>query len=278
MQLRIGKIRYLNCVPFYFRLPELLKEKGFDESASFFESHPAAINDAMGRAEIDVAPISSMEYLQHQEDYLLLPDLGIGTRLFARSVLLISKKKIESLNQAVIALSKESFSSSSLARILLKRKYGHANTFDLADQDPEAMLQKYPAAVVIGDQALFCQPKELVYKYDLGELWQQWTGLPFVFALWAVRKEFAFRNADSVRAFAALLHENLLRNLSDPETLLKQALAVVPSDRRFCQMLGYLVNLHYGLDADMKEGLAKFFELAHEEGLGPAPKTLEFFA
>ena len=276
--LRIGKIRYLNCLPFFSGLPELLRAKGIEAGTSYFESFPAEINQAMEKGEIDAAPISSLEYLHHQDDDLLLPDLAIGTRLFARSVLLLSRKKIEQLDGTVIALSRESLSSSGLLRILLGKKYNHRCTFEVTDQDPEAMLRKYPAALVIGDQALFCQPKELVYKYDLGELWQSWTGKPFVFALWAARKDFARRHPEALRAFAEALKENLLKNLAGPEDLLKQALGIAPADKRFCQMLGYLVNLQYTLDADMKDGVTRFFELAHEEGLAlSAPKPLEFF-
>lgn len=276
--LRIGKIKYLNCLPFYFGLVEMLRSKGMEQEMSFFESYPAEINQAMERGEIDASPVSSLEYLQHQSDYLLLPDLAIGTRLFVRSVLLLSRKKIEKLDRAVIALSRESLSSAGLVRILLKKKFGHQNTFEVVEQDPEAMLAKYPAALVIGDEALFCQPKELIYKYDLGELWQSWTGKPFVFSLWAVRKSFASRHPEVLRHFALALKENLLKNLADPESLLKQSLGITPADKKFCQLLGYLVNLQYLLDPDMKEGVVKFFELAHEEGLVPAaPRPLEFF-
>ena len=274
--LRVGKIRYLNCVPFFFGLEEMVREKGGMQELSFFETFPSEINQAMQRGQIDAAPISSLEYLHHQDDYLLLPDLAIGARLFAQSVLLISHKKIEDLNHAAIALSRESESSAGLVKILLKQRYGHRNTFDLVEQEPEAMLQKYPAALVIGDEALFCQPKGLVYKYDLGELWQSWTGKPFVFALWAIRKEFARAHETAAKAFQSTLKENLLKNLSDPEGLLEKALNITPSEKKFCQMLGYFVNLRYSLDADMKEGVVRFFELAHEEGLAPFPKPLEF--
>lgn len=276
-KLRIGKIRYLNCVPFFFGLAEMFRATGAEPEVSFFESHPAGINQAMEKGEIDAAPVSSLEYLQRQDDYLLLPELAIGTRLFARSVLLLSKKKIEQLSGAVIALSRESLSSAGLVRILLAKKFGHRNAFEVTDQDPEAMLQKYPAALVIGDQALFCQPKELIYKYDLGELWHSWTGKPFVFSLWVVRRDFAVQHAELLRTFCEILRENLLKNLADPEGLLKKALGIAPSDKNFCQLLGYLVNLQYTLDADMKEGVSRFFELAHEEGLAPAPKPLQFF-
>jgi chorismate dehydratase len=275
--LRVGKIQYLNCLPFYFGLEECLRAKGVENEVSFFESYPAEINRALDKGEIDVAPVSSLEYLQRPKDYLLLPDLAIGTRIFARSVLLLSKKKIERLDHAVIALSRESLSSAGLVRILLEKKYHHQNTFEVTDQDPEVMLQKYPAALVIGDQALFCQPKELIYKYDLGELWHAWTGKPFVFALWAVRRDFANEAPELLRIFFGALKENLQRNLAEPEDLLKRALGIAPSDKRFCPLLGYLVNLQYTLDADMKEGVLRFFELAHEQGLAPEPQPLQFF-
>lgn len=277
VKLRVGKIRYLNCLPFYSGIEDILQAKGVESDLIFFESYPSEINQAMAKGEIDAAPVSSLEYLQRQGDYLLLPDLAIGTKLFARSVLLLSKKKIEQLNGSVIALSRESLSSAMLVRILLAKKYDHRNTYELTEQDPEAMLQKYTAALVIGDQALFCQSKELIYKYDLGELWRSWTGKPFVFALWAARKDFAVRHPEQLKIFLDGLKENLLKNLADLEGLLKHALGIAPSDKRFCQMLGYLANLHYALDAEMKEGLLRFFELAHEEGLAPAPKPLEFF-
>ena len=243
----------------------------------FFQSHPAAINEAMQKGEIDAAPVSALEYFQRQNDYLLLSELAIGTRLFARSVLLLSHKKIEELDGAKVALSRESLSSAGLLRILLKKRYGHNNTFEVADQDPEVMLRNYPAALVIGDQALFCQPKELIYKYDLGESWYTWTGKPFVFALWAVRKDFAAKHPGPIRSFCALLKETLLDNLANLENILEHSFGITPSDKRFCQTIGYLVNLQYQLDKTMKEGVEHFFELAHAEGLTPAPQPLRFF-
>mgnify|MGYP001573179265 CR=1 FL=1 len=105
LNLRLRKIRSLNCLPFYFGLVEMLRKNGTEPEMSFFESYPAEINQAMDRGEIDAAPVSSLEYLQHQDKYLLLPDLAIGTQLFARSVLLLSRKKIEQLNGETIALS-----------------------------------------------------------------------------------------------------------------------------------------------------------------------------
>ncbi|HPW65023.1 MAG TPA: MetQ/NlpA family ABC transporter substrate-binding protein, partial [Candidatus Omnitrophota bacterium] len=137
--LRVGMIRYLNCLPFHFELEKLAKEKGL--SVSFLESHPADLNRAMAKGEIDLAPFSSIEYLTHQDDYLLLPDLAIGAGNFVRSVILFSREPLASLNGATIALSEESFSSVILLRILLKRRFGLDNIFVTVAQDPLRALK-----------------------------------------------------------------------------------------------------------------------------------------
>ena len=269
--IRIGKIRYINSLPFYH---QLAPEKSEIE---FYESYPARINLAMRQAKIDMAPISSLEYLNHQKDYLLLPNLLIGARDFSGSVLLFSKEKIEGLNGVPIALSRQSLSSVVLLRILLKLKYKFENRFVFSNTGPEEMLRQHKAALVIGDEALLYQPKEFVYKYDLSELWWNWTEKPFCFALWAVRKQFAAKHPEEVTAVYLRLKENLDRNLADIETLIKDSLGCSFLDANFPKIFGYLFNLSYGLDAAMREGLELFYRLAHRLGVSPYLKELEFF-
>ncbi len=207
---RVGQISYTNCVPFYHQL------QGFD----FLKAVPAEVNQAMHEGKVDIAPVSSLEYLNHAEDYYVIPGFAIAAREFSGSVILFSKKKIESLNGDTIALTRESLSSSALLKILLKFNYQFENDFTVEESDPEAMLKKHQAALVIGDDALFYQPKEFVYKYDLAELWWHWTGKPFCFAVWAVRRGFADRSPETVEQFSQDLKRNLesltlrsLRNL-----------------------------------------------------------------
>lgn len=275
MSLRIGKIKYLNCLPFYFGLEARLKEKGLE--TNFLESHPAHLNKALQSGRIDIAPVSSLEYLIHQDDYVLLPELAIGSGAFARSVILFSKEKLQDLNGAKIALSEESLSSATLVRILLKRRYGFQNEFRTVEQYPAKALKQYPAALMIGDAAFYFESEDWFYKYDLGEMWYEWIGEPFVFSLWTIRKEFAVKEPRKVAVFLEALKENLKANLQDPETLLQKALGMTPTEKRYVQALGFLTNLRYELDQPMINGLLKFYNLAHEEDLAPAPKPLEFF-
>jgi chorismate dehydratase len=164
-----------------------------------------------------------------------------------------------------------------LLRILLKFKYKFQNRFVLSQSDPEKMLAKYPAALVIGDDALLYHPKEFVYKYDLSELWWNWTEKPFCFALWAVRRSFAEKDPQKVILFYRKLRENLNRNLTDLEALIKNSLHFSFLDAAFPKIFGYLFNLSYGLDSTMIEGLELFYRLSQRLGFSPRLKKLEFF-
>lgn len=271
-KIRIGKICYTNCLPFYhnFQSPESC-------DLDFYKAVPTEINLAMRQGKIDIAPISSLEYLNHQKKYLLLEPCVIGARDFSGSVLLFSHKKIEELNNATIALSRESLSSAALLKILLKFKYKFQNEFVEADSGPEEMLERCEAALVIGDRALFYRHKDFVYKNDLSEIWWNWTEKPFCFAVWAVRREFAEDFPEETAAFLRNLKKNLDKNLGNIEGLLKEGLKMTFLDVRFSKVFGYLFNLSYGLDKSMREGLELFYRLAHRLNVSPRFAGFESF-
>lgn len=270
--IRVGQIGFINAIPFFHGFSS---QNGI--AVEFYPNYPTKVNLAMRKGRIDIAPISSLEYLNHQKQYILLPDLAIGSRDFSGSVLLFSREKIEGLQGKTIALTKQSLSSAVLLRILLQFKYKYKNKFVLCQSNPEEMLKKYPAALVIGDDALLYKSKEFVYKYDLSELWWDWAEKPFCFAVWAVRREFASKNPEAVRSFHHHLKQNLQRNLIDLETLIRESLNLSFLEKDFSKIFGYLFNLNYGLDASMTEGLELFYRLANRLGVSPRPKKLEFF-
>lgn len=271
--LRLGKISYTNCIPFYHGL----EAATFSEPRGFVSGSPAFINEAMHEGRIDVAPVSSLEYLNHQADYWLLPNFAIGAEHFSGSVLLFSREKIENLNQTPIALSRESLSSSALLKILLKYRFQFENNFVVTDSNPEKMLQDYPAALVIGDDALFFEPKNFIYKYDLSELWSKWTGKAFCFAVWAVRRQFAESNPEAVALFSDALKRNLKKNLSNLEALIQEAKGFSFLDTRFSKTFSYLSNLNYQLDETLREGLMLFYHWANKAALAPKIEGLEFY-
>jgi len=277
--IRVGKISYTNSLPFYHHLDrrELSCKEPESFSIDFYEGVPAQINQAMQEGRLDIAPVSSLEFLNHQKDYLLLPHLAIGSRDFSGSVLLVSREKIEGLNKAKIALTRQSLSSAVLLKILLRFKYKFSNEFVSLDGSPEELLRNREAALVIGDDALFYRSAEFVYKYDLSELWWNWTGKPFCFAVWAVRREFATHHREELSAFYFRLQKNLETNLADIEKLLREGMNLSFMDERFAKLFGYLFNLNYGMDPLVREGLELFFRMAERLGVSPHPHKLEFF-
>ena len=273
-KLRLGRIRYLNTFPFYHGLVSASWENPFDlvwETGS-----PAQINQAMREGRVEIAPISSLEYLNHQDRYLLFPDLCIGSRDFSASVLLLSRERIEDLHGAAISLSEESLSAAALLKILLKFKFRFTNEFRVEPSHPEEMLTQSKACLIIGDEALFFRPREFVYKTDLSQLWWDWTELPFCFSVWAVRKEFYKKHAAEVNSFYQRLKSNTERNLHDIEKMLKEGLQITLADEKFPVVFGYLFNLNYFLDDAMRHGLKLFYCLAHRLGVSPKPRKLNF--
>lgn len=272
--LRVGRIGYTNVLPFYH--PNLSGGDLHGFETVEVTGSPAELNRKMREGEIDLAPISSLEYLNHQKDYLLFPGLCIGSRDFSASVLLFSRERIEGLNGALISLSEESLSAQALLRILLKLKFQFENSFQIEKSDPLAMLSHSKACLVIGDDALLFRPEEFIYKTDLSQLWWDWTAKPFCFSVWAVRRPFYEAHREEVLGFYEGLKSNLERNLGDLEKLLNEALGLTPADERFATFFSYLFNLSYGLDREMQDGLEHFYQLAHRLGISPTSDELEF--
>ncbi len=273
-RLRVGRIRYLNTLPFYHDLASILEKDGLEFEAT--AGSPAEINQKMAQGLIDIAPISSLEYLNHQNQYLLFPDLCIGSRDFSGSVLLLSKERIEALNGATISLSQDSLSAATLLKILLKLRFKFQNDYRVDPNNPTDMFAHAKACLVIGDEALFLRPKEFLYKTDLSEVWWKWTNRPFCFSLWAVNKNFYADHSDEVNHFFRKLKANLEKNLEDIEKLIQEGLGVTLVEEKFPTLYSYLFNLNYNLDKRMLQGLDLFFRYAHELGVSPRPGKLEF--
>ncbi len=270
-KLKIGKIKYLNCLPYYAGL-----EAG--DTLQFESGTPAQINQLMREGKIDSAPISSMEYLQNPRDYLLFPDLGIASREYVRSVTLFSKKKIEDLNGADIAVTEESLTSVHLLNLLLRDKYKIQAMLDPMPSNPKAMLEKHDAALLIGNDALLAQPKKFIHRYDLGNLWFDWQKLPFVYAVWAVRREAVLASQSAVGEFYHALKERFLYNSAHLSECIHKHCSIGEFDRLEPKIHGYLSGLIYQLDDTCWQGFKKFAERLYLTSALKTQPEFEFVA
>ena len=267
--IRIGEITYANCVPIFAALREMGNALGHE----FVQGEPSALNRMLYAGEIDLAPCSSFEYGLHSEEYLLVPDLSISADKEVKSVLLLSQCPIENLNGKRVLLSNASATSNVLIQILLKRQYGHQCTYLLSEEEGE----KPDARIVIGNAALkaHLRGEEEAFAYDLSLLWNEFTGLPFVFALWIVRRDSAERMGEQIIQFIRDLLE--ARTYAESHFLeiakkFEKELEIFPED-----LVHYWETISYDLNHEKVKSLMRYFEEAVDMGLLEKSPSLEFF-
>lgn len=183
-RIRIGAVAYLNTRPLVLGMEQGLGADRIDLSYGV----PAVLAERMAAGDLDIALLPIIE-LGRIPDLEVVPGLGIVTRGASRSVLLVSKKPIEHVRS--VALDVESRTSNALTRVLFAEVWRSRPEFVDVGNDGlelEAALARCDAAVRIGDKALFAQPLEGALAHDLGTVWTDFTGLPFVFAAWIARR------------------------------------------------------------------------------------------
>lgn len=270
MTLNIGLIDYLNTMPFHYDLAERLQ----DVDVHFERGVPSQLNRALKSGEIDIAPISAIEAARYAQDVVVLPGLSIASLGAVRTVLLFSwAADMGDLDGQSVALTDHSATSVALLKVLCRERYGIQPNFTVTPQHLPSMLAEHQGALVIGDDALIegvhhralSNPNgwNLPYVYDLGDEWLKMTGLPFTFAVWAVRKEKAQALADA-GVFDTLYASTQAGLQEDARDSLAQAYSArlgLPAG--VCRR--YLRDLRYHLTEDDRAGLKHFLELALDD-------------
>lgn len=261
-RLRIGGVSYLNSKPLLEDLSELLPD------AELRLDFPSRLADDLTAGRLDVALIPSVEYFRGK-NYEIVSDACVAARGPVLSVKLYTRKPWGDIR--TLALDQGSRTSATLARILLAERYGVfpdlqplplGNT--TRDTDADAIL-------LIGDRAMFTPDDKFLDTWDLGEAWFEWTGLPFVFAMWVARPNVVNHHLDVESALEAARDRGVER--------------IEHIARREAPLLGlpldvtekYLTeNLHYRMESAERSGLRWFYELAVRNGLAPQGVDLVF--
>lgn len=270
MSLRVGHISYLNCVPFFADL----HREGFD--GEIVSGVPAQLNAMLASGEIDLCPSSSFEYGRAAHDYLLLPGQSISSLGPVQSVLLFSRRPLEAFLGIPIAVTGESATSINLLKVLLRHYYGCGRVDCFVPDEPvEKVIADGGDALLIGDRALkMARAEGGKGFYDLGELWWQRTGLPFVFALWIVRRQAFATCPDEVLRFSRQLAAARNRALTDLEALARRTDCPDWFDRS--SLVAYWRRMSFDLTDKHLEGLQLYFDLCHHYGLLPEKVKPEF--
>jgi chorismate dehydratase len=235
--IRVGRISYVNMAPLFFRL---------DTDAEQVAGVPTGLNAALLHGDVDLAPISSIEYARHADRLRVLPRLCVSSEGAVDSIQLVSRAPLDAIGS--VAVTPESATSAVLVRVLLPE----------AEQVP--LEEEADARLLIGDAALQSMFEDPTPHYDLGRLWLERTGLPMVYAVFACPDPVPEGIAGLEGAFLASHRAARER----PEELAAEASARYGYPAGF--LARYFEKLRYRFGPRERAGLLTFFELARDAG------------
>jgi chorismate dehydratase len=273
---RVGHIQFLNCLPIYWGL----MRSGALLDVDLQKDTPDRLNSALVAGDLDIGPISLVEYLRHADELLLLPDLAVGSDGPVLSVNLISTRPLAELDKRPVALGSTSRTGVLLAQMLLAEKYGAEPDYFRCPPELTQMLMEADAGVLIGDPALramYEAPKSGLDVIDLGQAWRDWTGLPMVFAVWAVRKDFAAANPGAVKDVHEMFQRSVELCLGELDEAAAAAARWEPFDA--ATLANYFRALDFSLGERQIAGVREFARHAAARGeVPPLPPEGPVFA
>ncbi len=215
---------------------------------------------------VEAALIPVIEY-QRIEDISLVPDVCVGSKRNVRSVVLVTRAR-DLREIRSVALDESSRTSAALMKIIFLEFLGVEPTWVTSAPNVDLMLKDNDAALVIGDPAMTFARNGLRIL-DMASLWREYTGLGFVFAVWAMRNKDLSRVA--AIDFAGARDEGLDRI----EEILTHYEPEIPLSRD--ELREYLTDdITFHIDEPMQQGMKLYFELAYKHGLIEQVKPLRF--
>ena len=276
---KISIVKYLNSVPLAWGILQGAQKEAFEPVLST----PAECADQLARGAVDIGLIPSIEF-QRIKGTRIVPGPAVASTHRVRSVILVSVTPL--WNVKTVAYDSGSRTSVALARIVFNEFYHIRPDFKATEPDLPSMLAQNDAALLIGDRALkFMEDNERpdaehqkpllrlgpepLQVFDLAERWRFLTGLPFVFAFWAVRE--GFRDAGIVD----VLKKSRDFGVANIPIIAEKYSAQLAIKKEFVQE--YLErNVSYYMDRQCAEALELFYEKAVAVGAIKSARGLEF--
>ncbi len=271
MTLRVGRIPFLVCAPFFH---DFLGRESEYPDVEFLDGPPSVHCAGLKEGSVHLSPASSITFAQKPGAFVLSPDICTSCSFEVRSVKLFAKRPIEELSGCKIRMTAQSMTSVTLLRILLEERYGLC---------PEYLSGAYEesdeACLLIGDQALEENERHrFAFDYDLGSLWLDWQKLPFVFGAWIISREALKPGLEQTLAdYMAVTKLSVERFKADPKQALDKWLSKYPVNLPRSVIDDYYTALDYRFTDERKQSLKLFFEYAQKMGLVQTAPVLEYF-
>jgi len=276
--MRIAASTYLNSAPLVYSFTQGFLRKKYDFIGDEAPSRCAEMLRA-GLCEIALIPVIEFQRIPGLR---IVPEIAVASKKRVRSVLIASRRPLEEVRR--LTLDPASRTSQALVKILFLRRYGFLPECAERTMGPSvetrSLFDDADAALVIGDPAMRIEAsaRGLDLKiYDLAEEWRAMTGLPFVFAVWAAREDVCDR-APGLPGLPGLVDDLIAakrEGIGHIEQIATQYTSELELPRS--ELLDYLSqNVNYDLDDENLAGMATYFDLAHECGLIPQPRSMFF--
>ncbi|MBS4029550.1 MAG: aminofutalosine synthase MqnE [Ignavibacteriales bacterium] len=249
----IGKIPYLNATPFYNSMEK--------QQFKILPIAPRRMGELAKKNQIDAGLFSLVDFLQQENSFELLNGC-IATRDQVKSVMLFSNFVWEDLQGKKIGITDETATSVQLLKVLLEKKYKVKAQFERMHSGVND-YSKYDAVLLIGDTAL--QAKHHNYfgyelVFDLAKEWYEWQKLPFVFAVWAMKKNLSGEKKETLKVILQHSMENGEDNLETIGLLHGKAIGLTKEE-----IVEYLQGFNYHLGEREKEAMKVFKFLMERE-------------
>ena len=268
----MGRISYINASPVYYGLDNGLAP----DWLTLVTDVPAALNRKITAGDIDISPISAAYYALHHKELLLLPDLSISCRGPVMSVICAARCPLDDLTGQTVMFSRESATGAAFLKMIFAGR-GIRPKFQVGPVgDITAIPPDVDAVMVIGDAAL-TQPWQTRFShwYDLGQLWYEMTSLPFVFAVWAVRRACAAARPRRVAQALELLKSSRKTGYAHLDTVIDAGQAKLGLDRQV--VTDYFDRLYCDLDQEKVAAMACFFDRLYRQKMLTSRPEIAFF-
>lgn len=263
-KVNIGHINFLNVLPlnYFYAI-------GGAENFSLSMGVPAVINAKIKSGLLDVSLISSIEYARQSKNLLLIPKICIRADSAVTSIILLSKKPIEELDDERVAITNKSATAHCLLKIILAESYHVKPDYVVENLNVENPVpDDSTAALFIGDEALYLHlhRRENLLYYDLGSEWHKLTGRQMVYAVWAAQKDFAQNSSELLKDICKKIHNGLQYGLKNKAAAINSVVGKVPfSFKELDEYLGGVIK--WDLTAEGLDALKIFYQLAHKNNL-----------
>ncbi len=270
-EVRIGRISYINVAPVYYGLDRAMKPGWL----TMVTEPPAVLNGMLERGDIVLSPVSSAAYAKNHENWMIMPDLSISSFGKVMSVILVSRCPLDELCGKRVFFTEESATAAALTRYIFAVNNVAPAIETGKITDSASLSGQADAVLVIGDAALTQNwPVHFNHVYDLGEMWKDMTGLPFVFAVWAVRRDFAARYPEKLEIIKSLFRESKKLGESNREDIVTNAARKTGLSNDLCRT--YFDHLICNLGPLYHQGLETFFEGLYEKGIIPSRVNIDY--